>query len=220
MKKTLTAAPLKSLLASLLLGALCFSYAHAQEMAVYKAQPNSKMKIDGTSTIHDWTVESGIIGGSFEVDSKFPLDPDVKTPPAKGKINAKATITIPVSSLKSGKNPMDQVMRQAMNAEANPKITYALKEFNFVGQDEKSSAWKFETKGDLTVSGVTKPVAFDVLLDRVSKVRLKFAGSTKVKMTDYSIQPPSPKIALGAIKTGDEVVLSWEWVVAKPADAK
>jgi hypothetical protein len=36
-----------------------------------------------------------------------------------------------------------------------------------------------------------------------------------VRMTDFRIEPPAPKIALGVVKTGDEVKLSFEWVVAE-----
>lgn len=196
------------------LGILC---ANAQEMVVYKGLPNSKMKIDGTSTIHDWSVESSVIAGSFEVDPKFPADPDAKTPPEKGKINAKASLSIPITTLRSGSNPMDQVIRQAMNSEEHKKIEFAMNEMSFAGTDDKSTAWKFDIKGDLTINGIKKPASFQVLMERVSKVRLLFSGTTKVKMTDFKIQPPAPKIAAGAISTGDEVTLSWNWVVAKPA---
>jgi hypothetical protein len=34
-------------------------------------------------------------------------------------------------------------------------------------------------------------------------------------MTDFGIEPPAPKIALGAITTGDDIKFSFEWVVAK-----
>ena len=37
--------------------------------------------------------------------------------------------------------------------------------------------------------------------------KLKVTGNTKLKMTDFKVEPPSPKIALGLIKTGDEVKL-------------
>jgi hypothetical protein len=43
-------------------------------------------------------------------------------------------------------------------------------------------------------------------------------------MTDFKIDPPAPKVALGLIKTGDEVKLFFEWIVVQkkpvPADAK
>jgi hypothetical protein len=35
-----------------------------------------------------------------------------------------------------------------------------------------------------------------------------------MKMTDFKIEPPAPKIALGAIKTGDEITISFEWMTA------
>ena len=33
-------------------------------------------------------------------------------------------------------------------------------------------------------------------------------------MTDFKIDPPAPKIALGLIKTGDDVKLIFEWMLA------
>ena len=47
--------------------------------------------------------------------------------------------------------------------------------------------------------------------------KLKITGHTAAKMTDFKIEPPAPKIALGLIKTGDEVKLSFEWMVAQKA---
>jgi hypothetical protein len=38
-------------------------------------------------------------------------------------------------------------------------------------------------------------------------------------MTDYKVKPPAPKIALGAITTGDEVKITFEWMVALPSNA-
>jgi hypothetical protein len=32
-----------------------------------------------------------------------------------------------------------------------------------------------------------------------------------LKMTDFGIQPPSPAVALGLIKTADEVTINFEW---------
>ena len=41
----------------------------AETWARYEAQPTgSKVKVEGTSTLHDWSVESKLIGGYFEFD--------------------------------------------------------------------------------------------------------------------------------------------------------
>ena len=40
-------------------------------------------------------------------------------------------------------------------------------------------------------------------------------------MTTFEVKPPAPKIALGMIKTGDDIKVSFEWlVVHKPEAAK
>jgi len=37
-------------------------------------------------------------------------------------------------------------------------------------------------------------------------------------MTDHGIKPPSPALAMGLIKTGDDVKVSLEWVLAKAVE--
>ena len=60
----------------------------------YRGVPGSSVKIAGTSTVHDWVVDSQLIGGSME------LNGDLAKP---GKVDAKAKALISVRSLKSGK---------------------------------------------------------------------------------------------------------------------
>jgi hypothetical protein len=46
--------------------------------------------------------------------------------------------------------------------------------------------------------------------------KLKISGSTSVKMTDFKIQPPS--VALIHLVVGDEVKLTFDWMVGpRPA---
>ena len=37
--------------------------------------PGSKMRIEGTSSVHDWQVEGNLIGGRVEAGPQFPLEP-------------------------------------------------------------------------------------------------------------------------------------------------
>ena len=79
----------------------------------------------------------------------------------------------------------------------------------------------FEAKGTLTVSGVTKDITFPVtMLRRVDTSRIAFSGVTAMKMTDFKITPPAPTAAIGLIKTGDDVKLTFEWAVAKKEAGK
>jgi polyisoprenoid-binding protein YceI len=194
------------------LAALLLTTTVRADTITYVAQPNaSSMKIDGTSTIHDFTVESKVIGGTMELDSNFPLDPS-KDAPKDLKVTPKVDVKIPVRQLKSGKSMMDTVMHNAMKAEENPTIEYKLLEMTPKGK--ANGAMAFSTKGTITCAGVTKTNEFDVLMSKTPDNKVKVSGSTKVKMTDFGIEPPAPKIALGAIKTSDDVKLTFEWITA------
>lgn len=190
----------------------------AQEMTRFAAVPGkSKVQIDGTSTIHDWIVESHLVVGSVELDPTFPTDPAEK-PAAAGKVNAKVDLSIPVRQLKSGKKPMDEVMYEAMNQKTFPKIEYHLTEMVLKEIPAASSATlQFDTKGELTVSGVTNKISMPVTMQRIDKTQLRFTGSTALKMTSYGIKPPAPKIALGFITTGDDIKITFDWLTAVPA---
>src|SRR6478736_357676 len=87
----------------------------ADQMTKYYAKSGSKMRMEGTSNIHDWQVEGTLIGGFFEVGPNFPSEPGQFATP--GKIDAHAEPFIMVRSLKSvekdGKpysDKMDDVM--------------------------------------------------------------------------------------------------------------
>ena len=125
-----------------------------------------------------------------------------------------------VRSLKcsSGK-AMDAVMQEAMKEKENPRIVFKLVELTF--KEAKGAQVQFEAKGTLSVSGVTKEITFPVtLVRRVDQSRVTFNGTTTVKMTDFKITPPAPTAAVGLIKTGDEVKLTFEWVVGKKEAGK
>ena len=192
------------------------SLAEAQEVLRYEAKAiGSKVKVEGTSTIHDWTVESRIVGGFMEIDTKFMTDPAFK--PAAGlKLTPKVEVNIPVRSVKSDKPRMDEVMHEAMKEPANKNIQYRLKEMTLTEVPANPDGlFKFDTTGDLTVSGVTKSIQMPVTLHKAGADAVKVMGEIKLKMTDFGIKPPAPSIALGLIKTGDDVKVSFEWLTAK-----
>lgn len=174
----------------------------------------SSMKVDGTSTVHDWTVESKLISGSMELQGEFPSDLAVEAVPALTG-TPKVDVKIAARSLKSGKPTMDQVMLGAMNADDHPWILYKLTELTPSKAERKSGdALKYDAKGDLTVSGVKKAISMPVSISPTEK-GLKITGKVKIKMSDFGIKAPAPKIALGLIKTGDEVDLTFEWFTQK-----
>src|SRR5215831_15912595 len=85
--------------ALLLFGATVTQAAAPTTLFVAKSGPDMKVRLEGTSTVHDWQVEGHILGGQLEVGPNFPTEPGQTVTP--GKVEAKATVRIPVTSLKS-----------------------------------------------------------------------------------------------------------------------
>ncbi len=197
-------------------------------LARFEARPGSKMRIEGTANmIHTrWFVEGGIIGGYVEAGANFPTEPGQTVAP--GKVTATAEVFIPVRSLKSvedGKpysDSMDGIMYDKLKAAADPKarISYRVTELTLKEASRtKDGPYLFDAKGELAVAGVTNVVPLVVNVTPLGDRRLKISGSTAVKMTDFKIQPPAPTVLGGLLKTGDEVKLSFDWMVAQKAPA-
>lgn len=189
--------------------------ASAADMLKYKARPGGKMRIEGTSTIHDWWSESAVIGGTVELDPSFPTDP-AKSDLKPGPLPAQATVGIVVRTFKCQWGaPMDAVMQESMDATKHPKIEYKLKELSF--KEAKDGVLIFDSKGDLTVRGKTKELAFPVRIERADAKSMKIKGEVGTKMSEFEVPSPAPKVGLGLVKTADEVKLIFEWNLAQVA---
>jgi polyisoprenoid-binding protein YceI len=190
----------------------------AQNAVRYEAQPGSKIKIDGTSTVHEWTVEGAIIGGFVEFGPGFDSN-------KAGKVDVKVEATVPARSLhnKNGYKGMDERMHDALKVKEYPKITYKLTELKLKQAPKAADEpLQFDSKGELTVSGVTQSLSMPVTMEKQDG-KLKTSGDLSLKMTSFKIDPPAPKIALGLISTGDDIKIHFEWITSMPqksADAK
>ena len=186
--------------------------ATAADKVRYRSSPPGMMKIEGTSTIHDWHATTKLIGGSF-LTSESLNDTKALKP---GKFDGIVSAIIPASSFScSSGSAMDKVMRDAMRADKNKLILYKSTELTVKSVNADGSV-TLGSKGTLTVSGVTKPINMDVAMTATDAgKKVTFKGKTAVKMTDYGIKPPAPSVGLGLIKTGDEVKLTFEWKTVK-----
>jgi YceI-like protein len=194
----------------------------------YEAKPGSKVRIEGISTRSDWQVESTLIGGFLEVGGNFPTEPGQSAKP--GKVKARTEVFVLIRSLKSiekGGRPfsdeMDKIMYGKLNVQNDPtaKITYHLTELVLRETPKsKDEPYVFDSKGELAIAGVTNLITMTINLLPLGDKKLKISGSSSLKMTDYKIQPPTPKLFFGPLKTGDEVKLIFEWVLAQKAAAR
>jgi polyisoprenoid-binding protein YceI len=164
-------------------------------------------------------VKSKIIGGSIEIESNYPLDPSVGKLPDL-KLVPKVDVSIPVSSLKSDNKRMDEVMLEHMKYPEFQKITYKLTELKpKAGEHKAGDPIEFDSKGEITIAGVAKSYDMSIKVEKLEGNKLKVTGSTPLKMTSHGLKPPAPALALGLIKVGDDVTVSFEWITQQKIEA-
>ncbi|HYK01118.1 MAG TPA: YceI family protein [Thermoanaerobaculia bacterium] len=160
----------------------------------------SVVKVEGTSTLHDWSMTSTTIKGEINAPT-----PDNWNAPAK------AVITIPVTSIKSEHTKMDKLMAEALKAKTNPEIRYEMTQAT--PRNVTATAFVLETRGKLTIAGTTRDIAFDVQGSRNADGRYTLVGQAPIRMTSFGIKPPTAM--MNTIKTGDDVKVTFRWVVER-----
>ncbi|MEO6549389.1 MAG: YceI family protein [Ferruginibacter sp.] len=178
----------------LLLSGLTNSFAQAK----YHAQ-TVDVSLTGTSSLHDWEMKSD--KGLFDANISLANDKVVFTG---------LSFNFPAESLKSGHGAMDKNTYKALDTKKNPNISFILTSGNVTTTG--TNTYLLKGMGKLTISGNT------VLTDLV--VTLKYnpadksftcSGTKKFKMTQYGVKPPT--VMMGAIKTGDDVAISYNLTI-------
>ena len=186
----------------------------------------SRVRIEGTSNIGDWQVESSgedssAISGFLDIAPGFPAPAGQTSSP--GPIPAQAEAYITVRSLRSVETngrphsyDMDQIMFECLREPQYPRIYYHLGALALTAQTNKNGVTQYECEshGELAVAGVTNELSMPVHVQLLSNGRLKISGTISFKMSSFEIQPPAPTTALGVIRAGDDVRLLFEWLVA------
>jgi polyisoprenoid-binding protein YceI len=161
---------------------------------------NNNMKLSGTSTLHDWTMNAQI----FNSEAQFVLTG------RQISLLKSLTFSLAVADLKSGESGLDKNAYKALKSGDFKSISYKLSSATIVPEGNK---FLVKTHGNLTIAGVTKEVTIDVQAVVNADETITCTGSEKLNMTDYQVKPP--KFMLGAMKTGDTITLDFTLVYKK-----
>jgi polyisoprenoid-binding protein YceI len=163
----------------------------AQKM--YKVKPTgTTMAIKGTSNLHEWESAVQTINGDLIATIEA----------TELKQVSKVSLTIPVSSIKSGKSIMDSKTYDALKNEKFPTITFNSTTITLTATNVITAV------GQLSLAGVSKPETIKGIWSVSAAGLITIKGVFKMKMTDFDIKPPTA--VLGTLKTGDEVEIDFQ----------
>ena len=162
----------------------------------------SKLVVSGTSTVHDWEIDVE----HFKCDATMSL-------------NEKQAISIsginfscPVENIKSHNRIMDNKTFDALKGDKFPEIKFSSSELLSI----PTSVADAKIKGKLTIAGKTNDATLQFKAVSENQNRINVKGETHLKLSDYNIDPPTAM--MGALKTGDEITITYNVVLQKTED--
>jgi len=130
---------------------------------------DSKVTVDGTSNVHDWTVEAKAMNGKMNAQLESAL-----------KIN-QFTFSVEVEQLKSGKSGMDKNTYKALNSTKFKTIDFKMTRVQKMTKVSENN-YQLDLVGDLTIAGITKTIVLTASA-QVQGNKLVLTGKHKLNMT-------------------------------------
>jgi polyisoprenoid-binding protein YceI len=186
--------------------------AAGQRTARVPVAAESRLWIDGTSNLHDWSCKAQTLDAMVELDAAAASQVALAPTRALERVEVK----VPVKSLKCGHDAMDNNLYKALKADATPEITYIMATFEATPGTVKDT-FTMHATGDLEIAGTRRQIALDVTATRLTDGTVRATGVVPIRMTDYGIKPPTA--ILGRLKTGDQVKVNFELVIGAKAIA-
>lgn len=154
----------------------------------------SFMKIEGTSSLHDWHINVEKQTGTIVLEQS-------ETISVKG-----LNLTVESESLKSGKSRMDKNTYKALETDDYKKITFKLKKTTEI-KSLGDNIYEVKGIGQLTIVGNTKDITMTLKIE-IKDDMVLLSGKNEIKMTDFGVEPPTA--LLGTIKTGDAITITYK----------
>ena len=164
-------------------------------------QPKSRLWINGTSTVRAFECSAT----AFQTRVESNTADAVSAVLAGTKAVQTAELTVPAASLDCKNGTMNEHMRKALKAKENPTITFRISSYDLtkVGDGVNGTA-----RGELTLGGVTKPIAVTAHATPEPGGILRLTGSQDIKMTEFGLKPPT--LMLGTLKVNELVKVSFD----------
>ena len=163
-------------------------------------QPQSRLWIDGTSSIRSFSCKAGEVNAAVEATGSNAVaqlltgDKGVKS----------VHVSIPAERLDCGNGTMNEHMRKAIKLSEFKSIEFRLSDYTVVRNEDGIQG---TIDGTLLLGGVAKPVSLPAT-GKAEVGMLHITGSYDLDMTEYGLKPPT--LMFGRIKVGRTVKVNYD----------
>lgn len=118
-------------------------------------------------------------------------------------------LAVPVAAFRCGNRVMESDMRRALKADAHPAVRFSFRELRGgIRHDLDTGLYRAAITGDLTLAGVTRTIELTVSAQRLSRTSFRIRAELPLRMTDFSVTPPSA--LFGAIRARDGLTVHFD----------
>lgn len=165
---------------------------------LYVLSKEYTVTIEGTSNLRDWKENVSQVSGAMEAE--------VNTDGSIGLTSIR--INMDVLSIKSDMGRvMDNKTYEALKANAHPQIVFTL-DAPLTLIPVRDCGTAIPVKGALSLAGVCRPVTMQVKTIEISHGQLQFEGYENLKMTDFSVTPPSA--LFGTMRASPDITIHFK----------
>ena len=189
---------------SLILCAFIAGSMPVRAQSTYVLTSDSRLRIEGTSTVDAFTCEAGTIVGSGHMERPEGGAGDGRLDSSDAGI----ALIVPVESFDCGKAKMNRDMYDALLASTHPNIGFQLDEVEVLGSNSSGDGFDLRATGRLSLAGEIRAVTFSVRGMTLPDGRLQAQGALPLLMTDFGIKPPTA--LFGLVRARDQITVAFE----------
>lgn len=180
--------------------------------STFRAHEDSRLWIEGKSNVNTFECMAQEYIAEATL-SEIPEEELINTPLPELTVedNVAITVGIKVDGFECGRSRMNRDLKEALNSDEFPEITFTLKNATTLTvPDETNNGFEIEVEGSLTVAGITREIAFRSQGYYLEDGRIRATGNKIIKMTDFNIEPPTA--LLGLVKADDDLRVRFDLI--------
>jgi hypothetical protein len=168
------------------------------------AQPESKLWVEGTSTMKSFSCKAA----DFTLSVKSESAGAIPAVLAGQKAVKTVELTIPTAKIDCANGTMNEHMRKAIKADENASIKFTLTTYDVAANAKGAEG---VVRGTLFLGGSERPVDVTAIATDAGNGAMRVAGSYELALSAFNLKAPS--LMFGSIKVADKVQVKFDLVL-------